>query len=59
MTPIPGETYLVGGSGDLAMSHKEVVNKEVIFVKFTKGGLAYVQLGKHYYSIPKKNLVEI
>ena len=24
-----------------------------------RGDLAYVQLGKHYYSIPKKNLVEL
>lgn len=54
-----GQVVMVNGRGDLAMTQREWVNQEAIFLKITKAGLAHIQSvenPKRQTSVPLKNI---
>ena len=56
-----GKQVFCTGRGDLFMdgySRKAIDNKNLIFIKLTRGGMAYLQdtVSKLFYSIPLKNI---
>ena len=54
-----GNKYRITNYKDLAFTHKKIIDKECVFVKFTKKGLAYVQVDSEYYSVPENSLIEL
>lgn len=55
----PNRICVVSGRGDLAMSHKEFVNKVCVIIKKTKSGLIQVRLrdnDRKIASVPQSNI---
>lgn len=56
-----GQRVIINGRGDLGIDAelRTLINRpelDIVIVKLTKGGKAYLQYGKTYYTVPVRNV---